>query len=59
MACLKTKVDDLDVDKFKTCPAELSKLSNVVDNDVFKKVCIINWLSKSRLLILRYKAPVD
>ena len=36
MACLKTKVDNLDVDKLKIVPADLSKLSNVVDKNVVK-----------------------
>ena len=34
---MKSKVDKLDVDKLLTVPAELSKLSNVVKNDVVKK----------------------
>ena len=33
---LKTKVDDLDVDKLETFSIDLSKLSNVVDRDVVK-----------------------
>ena len=33
---LKTKVDDLDVDKLETFSIDLSKLSNVVDSDVVK-----------------------
>ena len=33
---LKTKVDDLDVVKLKTVPADLKKLSDVVDNEVVK-----------------------
>ena len=36
LASLKTKVDNLDVYKLKTVPADLSKLSNVVDNNVVK-----------------------
>ena len=36
LANLKTEVDNLDLDKLKTMPADLSKLSNVVDNDVIK-----------------------
>ena len=48
LASLKTKVD-----------ADLSKLSNVVDNDVEKKLCIINWLRKALLLIIRYQILVD
>ena len=34
---LKTKLDNLDVDKLKTVSADLSKLSNVADIDVVKK----------------------
>ena len=37
LAALKTEVDKIDVDKLKTTPADLAKLSNVVKNDVFKK----------------------
>ena len=33
---VKTKVDDLDVDKLKTVPVDLKKLSDVVDNEVVK-----------------------
>ena len=50
-ACLKTKIYNLDVDKLKTVPADLSKLINVVNNDVVK-ICIIDCLST--LLILGY-----
>ena len=38
MADLKTKVDNSEVDKFKLGLADLSKLSNVVDNVVKKTV---------------------
>ena len=34
---LKSKVDKLDVDKLVTVPVDLSKLSNVVKNDVVKE----------------------
>ena len=37
LAALKTKVDKIDVDKLKTTPADLAKLSNAVKNDVVKK----------------------
>ena len=37
MPGLKIKVDNLDVDKLKTVPAILSKLSTILDNDVVKK----------------------
>ena len=37
LANLKTEVDKLDIDKLKLVPTDLSKLSNVVKNDVVKK----------------------
>ena len=38
LASLKTEVDKIDSDKLKTVPADLAKLSNVVKNDVVKKI---------------------
>ena len=37
LAALKTEVDKIDVDKLKTTPTDLAKLSNVVKDDVVKK----------------------
>ena len=37
LAALKTKVDKIDVDKLKTVPDDLAKLSNVVKNEFVKK----------------------
>ena len=37
LAALKSEVDKIDTDKLKTVPTDLSKLSNVVENDVVKK----------------------
>ena len=37
LAALKSEVDQIDVDKLKTAPTDLGKLSNVVKNDVVKK----------------------
>ena len=37
LAALKTEVDKIDVDKLKTTPTDLAKLSNNVKNDVVKK----------------------
>ena len=37
LANLKTEVDKLDIDKLVPIPANLSKLSNAVKNDVVKK----------------------
>ena len=41
LAALKSEVDKIDTDKLKTVPTDLSKLSNVVKNDVVKKLIII------------------
>ena len=38
LAYLKSEVNKLDIDKLKPVPTDLSKLSNVVKNDVVKKV---------------------
>ena len=35
---LKTEVDKIDADKLKTVPVDLTKLNNVVKNDVVKKI---------------------
>ena len=40
LSSLKTEVDRLDIDKLVPVPNDLSKLSNVVKNDVVKKNCI-------------------
>ena len=37
LAALKTEVDQIDVDKLKTTPVDLDRLSNLVKNDVVKK----------------------
>ena len=46
LANLKTEVDKEDSDKLAPVPVDLSKLTNVVKNDVVKKPCMINWLQK-------------
>ena len=46
LANLKTEVDKLDTDILALVPVDLSKLSDVVKNDVVKKLFIINWLQK-------------
>ena len=40
-------MDKLEIDKLETIATGLSKLSNTVDNDLLKIVCIINLLQKS------------
>ena len=37
LAALKTEVDKIDVDKLKTAPVDLAKLTNTVENDLVKK----------------------
>ena len=46
LTSLKAKVDNLDVDKLNAVPFDLNKLSNLVDSNLVKKVCIITWLPK-------------
>ena len=42
LASLKTEVDKLDIDKLAIVSVDLSKISDVVKNDVVKKLCVIN-----------------
>ena len=37
LAELKTEVEKIDVDKLKTTPVDLAKLTNAVENDLVKK----------------------
>ena len=47
LANLKTGVDKLDIDKLGPVPTDLSKLSNVIKNDVVKKkpTPVSSWFS--------------
>ena len=49
LAGLETEVDKIDVDKLKTVPADLSKLSNVVNNGVVQKILKKSDTDKSDL----------
>ena len=42
LASLKTEADKLDIDKLLPAPADVSKLSDVVKNDVVEKLYMIN-----------------
>ena len=42
LANLKTEVNKLDINKLAPVPTDLSKLSNVVKNDVIKKLYVIS-----------------
>ena len=46
LASLKTEVDKLDIDKLVAVPVDLSKLSDVVKNDVVKKVVYGKFIAK-------------
>ena len=37
LAALKTEVDKINIDKLKTAPVDLAKLTNAVENDLVKK----------------------
>ena len=37
LAALKSEVDKIDVDKLKTAPVDLAKLTNAIENDLVKK----------------------
>ena len=42
LASLKAEIDKLDIDKLVPFPADFSKLSDAVKNDVVKKLCMTN-----------------
>ena len=46
VANLKTEVDKLDINKLVPVPTDLSKLSNIVKNDVVKKLYMENYSLK-------------
>ena len=41
LVALKTEVDKIDTDKLKTEPTGLAKLTNAIENDVVKRLIII------------------
>ena len=49
-ANFKTKQDHLDADNFKNFPADLSKLSNLVDNNAVKKAVDNKWVTKVNVI---------
>ena len=64
MASLNTKVDKLDIDKLVSVPVDLSKLSDVVKNDVIKRteydklVATVNIIDASGF-VLKTKHDTD
>ena len=51
LANLKVEINKIDVGKLKTVLVELSKLSNVVNNDVVKKTVYETLVAKVKILI--------
>ena len=47
LASLKTEVDKLDIDKLVPIPVDLSKLSDIVKNDVVKKAVYDQLVAKA------------
>ena len=46
LVSLNTDFDKLDIDKLAPVPVDLSELSDVLKNDVVKKLFMANWLEK-------------
>ena len=64
LASLKTKVDKLDIDKLVPVPVDLSKLSDLVKNDVVKKAACDKLVAKvnnidTSTFILKTKYDTD
>ena len=53
LANLKTEVDKLEIDKLAPVPVDFSKLSDVIKNDVVKKLCVIENKLLMRVILLR------
>ena len=64
LASLKTEVDKLDLDKLAPVPVDLSKLSNVVKNDVVEKAVYDKLVAKVKNIdtgdfVLKTKCQTD
>ena len=46
LAKLKAKVDKIEIERIKTVPVDLSKLSNIVNNEVVKKTVYYKLVEK-------------
>ena len=53
LANLKTEVDKLEIDKLAPVPVDFSKLSDVIKNDIVKKLCVIENKLLMRVILLR------
>ena len=64
LANLRAEIDNINVGKFKTVPADLSKLSNVVNGEVVKKTVYDRLVAKvnnidTRGFVLKTKYSID
>ena len=64
LANLRAEIDKINVGKFKTVPADLSKLSNVVNGEVVKKTVYDRLVAKvnnidTRGFVLKTKYSID
>ena len=64
LASLKAEIEKLNVDKLKTIPIDLSKLSNVVSNEVVKKTASFKFFRKvnnvdTNAFVLKTKYTAD
>ena len=55
---LKTKVDDIDVDTRMSVPANLSKVSNVVNNDVVQKIVYNQLVTKFNAIDTKIQSTI-
>ena len=46
LASVKDEIDEINIDKLKTAPTDLSKLSNVADSDIVKKTLYDKFFQK-------------
>ena len=53
LSVLKSEVDKIDVDKLKTVPDDLAKLSNVVKNEVVKKTDLVLIIMSQELNLVQ------
>ena len=53
LAALKTEVDKIDTDKLKTVPDDLAKLTNVVKNEVVKKMILVLMIMSKTLNLVQ------
>ena len=53
LAALKTEADKIDTDKLKTVPDDLAKLTNVVKNEVVKRLILVPIIMSQELNLLQ------